>query len=182
MSNSMTPEQLFGANTANLEVLQTLARTAMAAAERLVALNLNTTRALLEDSVANAKALLGVKDLQEMADLRPTLEKAGAYSRSVYEITAQAQEEFNQAIKAQFDEVNTNIVAVLEKAASSGPAGSDVTVAAVKSAIAAANSAFDSLNSAAKQVAGFAEASMTAGVTATNKPAARGRGRKKTLE
>ncbi len=63
MSKSMTPEQLFHANASNLEVLQSFAKTTMAAAERLVALNLNTTRALLEDSVANAKALLGVKDL-----------------------------------------------------------------------------------------------------------------------
>lgn len=94
----------------------------------------------------------------------------------MYEITTQAQEEFNQAIKAQFDEVNSNIIAALETAASSGPAGSDVTV---KSAIAAANSAFDSLNSAAKQVAAFAEGSGPVGAAAAPKPAAPAGKRKK---
>jgi len=54
-------------------------------------------------------------------------------------------------------------------AAEPPPAGSDVAVAAVKSAIAAANSAYDSMNKAAKQVAEIAEANVAAATSATVK-------------
>ena len=56
-----TPEQIVAANKANIETLLTLANTAFASAERIAALNLNTARAVLEDSVASAKALLNSK-------------------------------------------------------------------------------------------------------------------------
>ena len=167
-----TPEQLAGANKANVETMLTLANTAFASAERFAALNLNTARAVLEDSVNNAKALLGAKDLQEVVSLQatlaqPSVEKAVAYSRSVYEISAQTQEEFSKLVEVQFAEVNKNVASTLDKAAKSAPAGSDVAVAAVKSAIAAANSAYDTMNKAAKQVAEIAEANVAA---ATNAP------------
>ena len=169
-----TPEQLASANKANVEAVLTLANTAFASAERLAALNLNTARAVLEDSVGNAKALLGVKDLQEFVALQstlaqPSVEKAVAYSRSVYEISAQTQEEFSKVVETQFAELNKNVAALLDKAAKSAPAGSDVAVAAVKSAIAAANSAYDSINKAAKQVAEIAEANVAAATNATVK-------------
>ena len=169
-----TPEQLAGVNKATVESLLTLANTAFASAERLAALNLNTARTMLEDSVANAKALLAVKDLQELMSLQsafaqPIVEKAVAYSRNVYEISAQTQEEMSKVFEAQFAELNKNVAAVLDKAAKSAPAGSDVAVAAVKSAIAAANSAYDSMNKAAKQVAEIAEANVTAATNATVK-------------
>ena len=169
-----TPEQLATANKANVEAMLTLANTAFASAERFAALNLNTARAVLEDSVNNAKTLLGAKDLQEVISLQatlaqPSVEKAVAYSRSVYEISAQTQEEFSKLVEAQFAEVNKNVASSLDKAAKSAPAGSDVAVAAVKSAIAAANSAYDTMSKAAKQVAEIAEANVAAATNATVK-------------
>ena len=169
-----TPEQLATANKANVEAMLTLANTAFASAERFAALNLNTARAVLEDGVNNAKALLGAKDLQEVISLQatlaqPSVEKAVAYSRSVYEISAQTQEEFSKLVEAQFAEVNKNVASSLDKAAKSAPAGSDVAVAAVKSAIAAANSAYDTMSKAAKQVAEIAEANVAAATNATVK-------------
>lgn len=169
-----TPEQLATANKANVEAMLTLANTAFASAERFAALNLNTARAVLEDSVNNAKTLLGAKDLQEVISLQatlaqPSVEKAVAYSRSVYEISAQTQEELSKLVEAQFAEVNKNVASSLDKAAKSAPAGSDVAVAAVKSAIAAANSAYDTMSKAAKQVAEIAEANVAAATNATVK-------------
>ena len=169
-----TTEQFASANKATVETLLTVANTAFASAERLAALNLNTARAMLEDSVANAKALLGVKDVQQLIAMQTTLaqpavEKAVAYSRSVYEIATQTQEELSKVVEGQFSEINKNVASVLDKAAKNAPAGSDVAVAAVKSAIAAANSAYDSMTKAAKQVAEIAEANVAAATTATVK-------------
>ena len=70
---SVTTEQFASANKANVETLLTIANTAFASAERLAALNLNTARAMLEDSVANAKALLAVKDVQQLVAMQTTL-------------------------------------------------------------------------------------------------------------
>ena len=168
------PEQFASTNKATIEALLNLANTAFASAERIAALNLNTARSLLEDSVASTKALLGAKDMQEFISLQstlaqPSVEKAVAYSRSIYEITAQTQEEISKIVEAQFNEANKNVVTALDKAAKNAPAGSDVAVAAVKSAIAAANSAYDSISKAAKQVAEITEANVAAATNATVK-------------
>lgn len=168
------PTQFATANKANIEALLTLANTAFASAERIAALNLNTARTLLEDGVNNTKALLGAKDVQELISLQstltqPSVEKAVAYSRSVYEIATQTQEEISKVVEAQFSEANKTVASALDKAAKNAPAGSDVAVAAVKSAIAAANSAYDSLTKAAKQVAEMTEANVAAATNATVK-------------
>ncbi len=168
------PAQFTTANKTNVEALLTLANTAFASAERLAALNLNTARTLLEDSVASTKALLGAKDIQELISLQtsltqPGVEKAVAYSRGIYEIASQTQEEISKIVEAQFSEANKNVSTALDKAAKNAPAGSDVAVAAVKSAMAAANSAYDSLTKAAKQVAEMTEANVAAATNATVK-------------
>ena len=122
----------------------------------------------------NTKALLAAKDVQELINLQaslaqPIVEKAVAYARSVYEITSQSQEEVSKVFEGQVAEINKGVASALDKAAKSAPAGSDVAVAAVKSAIAAANSAYDSMSKAAKQVAEIAEANVAAATNATVK-------------
>jgi phasin family protein len=171
------PEQVSAASKANVESLLTLANTAFASAERLAALNLNTARNILEDTVSSAKALMGAKDVQELMNIQaslaqPTVEKAVAYSRSIYEIATQTQEELTKVFESQFAEVNKTMTSALDKAVKNAPAGSDVAVAAVKSAIAAANSAYDSMTKAAKQVAEIAEANVAAATSATVKAVA----------
>ena len=169
-----TPEQFAAANKASVDAMLTLANTALASAERIAALNLNTARSLLEDSVANTKAILGAKDPQEALAVQasltqPNVEKAVAYTRSVYEISAQSKEEVSKLLEVQFGDFQKQIAGLLDKAAKNAPAGSDVAVNAVKSAIAAATSAFDSMNKAAKQVAEIAEANVAAATNATVK-------------
>lgn len=171
-----TPENLASANKASVEAFLTLANTAFASSERFAALNLNTARSFLEDGMANAKALLGAKDLQQLVALQttlaqPTVEKFVSYSRNVYEIATLTQEEVSKIVESQFAEVNKTVASALDKAAKNAPAGSDVAVAAVKSAIAAANSAYDNISKAARQVAEIAEANMAAATSATVKAA-----------
>ena len=86
---------------------------------------------------------MGAKDVQEAMAIQaslaqPNVEKAVAYSRSVYEISAQTQEELSKMVEAQFSDFQKTVAGLLDQAAKSAPAGSDVAVAAVKSAIAAA--------------------------------------------
>lgn len=158
----VTSEQIVATNKAGAEALLGFANTQFAAFERLSALNFNATKAAFDEGISHAKALLSAKDVQDVAHLtsaaaQPTLEKVIAYSRNVYEITAQTNGELAKFVETQAAEFNKNLVGLLDKLSKNAPAGSDVAVAAVKSALAAANSAYDSFNRVAKQATEMAE-------------------------
>ena len=178
----VTPEQIQAATKANMEAVLSLATTQFAAIEKFANLNANVLKAAFEDSIANARALAGAKDVQELVNLQstfaqPAIEKAIAYSKSVYEVATQTNSEFTKATEQRVGEWNENFVSLLDKAAKNAPAGSDVAVSAVKQMIAAANSAYDNFNKVAKQATEIAEANVTAasetvkGLTQTKKAA-----------
>jgi len=164
---SINTEQFAAANKATVDSLLSVANTALASAERIAALNLNTARAALEDTVSGVKSVLGAKDPQEAlavqsALAKPSVEKAVAYTRSVYEITSETQQELAKMIEAQFGDFQKSMAGMIEKATKSAPAGSEGAVAAIQSAIAAANSAFGNMTSVAKQFSEAAQANMAA--------------------
>jgi phasin family protein len=163
----VTPEQVVAGNKAGIEALISLAHTQFAAFERMSALTFNATKSAFEDSVAHTKALLNAKDAQDMMNLnasvaQPAIEKAIAYSRNLYDVASQSQGEITKLVETQAGEFNKNIVTFLDKIAKNAPAGSDVAVAAVKSALAAANTAYDSVSKAARQATELAEANFAA--------------------
>jgi len=162
-----TPEQFAAANNSGVEALFTVASAQFAAFERLSALNFNTTKAAFEASVSQAKALLSAKDPQaffslSVASAQPNLEKAVAYSRSVYEVATQAKAEVSNLTETQTSEMNKNVVSLMDRLTKNAPAGSDFGVAAFKSAMTAANSAYDSFAKVVKQTTDLAEANVTA--------------------
>ena len=173
---SINTEQFAAANKAAVDSLLSVANTALASAERIANLNLETARAAFEDSAANTKALLGAKDVQEALAIQaslaqPNIDKAVAYGRSVAEISTQTQEELAKLVEAQFGDFQKSVAGMLEKAAKYAPAGSDVAVAAVQSAIAAATSAFDNMRKSAQQVTALAQNNIAAATSATAKAA-----------
>ncbi|HTO47027.1 MAG TPA: phasin family protein [Burkholderiales bacterium] len=170
----VTPEQVTANSKASVEALLALANSNFAVVEKFAALNFNATKSAFEDSISHAKALLNAKDVQEFVNLnvaaaQPSLEKFISYSRSVYELSTQQQGEMTRLFEAQAGEFNRNLVGLLDKYAKNAPAGSDVAVAAVKSALAAANSAYDSFAKVAKQATEIAEANMSAATAAVTK-------------
>src|SRR5882762_3163863 len=124
-------------------------------------------KANVESLLAVANALLAAKDVQEFVTLQnsfaqPAIEKAIAYSKSVYEVATEANSEFSRVAERRVAEWNENFVSLLDKVSKNAPAGSDVAVAAVKSMLAAANSAYDNMNKVAKQASEIAEANVAA--------------------
>lgn len=169
-----TPENFASANKAAVQSFVTLANTSFASTERVAALNLNVGRSFLEDGVANAKALLGVKDPQHFVALQstlaqPALEKLVSYSRKLYEIATETNEAVSKLVEAQFSDLNKTVADALDKAAKDAPAGSDGAISAVRFALAATNSAYNNISKAAKQVAEIAEANISAATNATVK-------------
>lgn len=168
---NVTPDQISTASKAGVEMWLGIANTQFAAMERLSALNIGAAKAAFEASMGQTRALLGAKDPQELVNLnaaaaQPSLENAIAYSRSVYELATQTQGEMNKIIESQASEFSRNMSGFLDKVSKNAPAGSDVAVAAVKSALAAANSAYDSMTKVAKQASEIAEANFAAASSA----------------
>lgn len=172
-------EQFAAAQKAQLATLMGLATTGLDAAEKIVALNLETARAALADADAQAQSLLSAKDVQAMFALQaelmqPSAEKAGAYGRKLYDIVAGVQAELSQVAEAGAADAQKKLAALVESAAKSAPAGSEQAVAMAKAAFAAANDAFGNAQKAAKQAAEVAEANIVK-FTAATKPAAKAR-------
>jgi phasin family protein len=150
------PEQLLALNKANLEVAARFAGVALQGAERMLDLQLKAAKSVFADSIENAKAFAAVKDLQEFATFKdqvaqPSLEKATAYAKSVYDVASATQAEFGKLVEEQFSAFNKQVVTGLDKLVKTAPAGSEVGIAAIKSGIAAVNSAYDNLSKVAKQ-------------------------------
>jgi phasin family protein len=163
----VTPEQIQAAGKANVETMLSLAATQFAAFEKLATLNANAVKSAFEDSLSNTRALFGAKDVQEFMNLQstlatPAIEKAIAYSKSVYEVASETNAELSKVAEKRVAEWNENFSSLLDKAVKNAPAGSDVAVAAVKSMIAAANSAYDNMSKVAKQATEIAEANVAA--------------------
>lgn len=164
-------DQLVNIHKAAYDHLLSLINVSLAGAEKLAALNISAARSALTEQVDHAKNLLGAKDLQtafalHSAASQPQVEKAIAYSRSVYQISAETQEELVKLFEQGHAELNKSIGSALDWYAKSS-ASSDVAVAAVKSALSAANSAFENVNKAARQVADITEAGVSAATNAT---------------
>lgn len=163
----MMPQQFASANKAGVETLVTLANAVFAGAERLAALNLNAARTLLEDSAANARAVLAVKDMQRLVSLptslaRPGLDKATVYSRSVYQIASETQEALSEVVHGQISELKQSVGLALDKTVERAPAGSGVAVNAMRSALSAANLTYDNMSKAVRRVTEMAEANLVA--------------------
>src|SRR5256885_3577125 len=115
----VTPEQLQAAQKANVESLLAVANAQFAAFEKLANINAGAVKSAFEDSIANTRALLGAKDVQEFVTLQnsfaqPAIEKAIAYSKSVYEVATEANSQLTRGTDAPVAERNENFVSRLD--------------------------------------------------------------------
>ena len=154
---------------AAVESASRAARISMDSAERTLTVQIEYAMGAIKQATLNARAATEVKDVQELLALRAriaenALENLIGYSRSLYEVASEAQSEYSRLAEERMAEFQQAVTEGVDQAARSAPAGSDVAVAAVKSQLAAATAAFDSLNKAAKNFASYADA---AGVAAT---------------
>ena len=158
----LTAEQIMASHKANIETLFGLTHKAFEGVEKLVELNLQATKAALAETSSHAQAVMGVKDAQELMALQaglvqPLAEKTAAYSRHLYDIATAAGAELGQTFEAQSAEAQKKVMGLVDNASKNAPAGSETAVAVMKSAVAAANNAFESMQKAVKQASDMAE-------------------------
>jgi phasin family protein len=173
----LTVEQVLASQKANVETLLGLTSKAFEGVEKIVELNLTASKAALAETGEHAKALLSVKDAQELLALQsgllqPLAEKTAAYSRHLYDIATGSTAELSKAFEGQAAEAQKKFMGMVDSAAKNAPAGSETAVAVMKSAVAAANNALESVQKAVKQATDVAEANFNA-VAATAADAAK---------
>ena len=158
----LTVDQIMASHKANMETLLGLTAKAFEGVEKIVELNMTASKAAMAEAGDHAKAVLSVKDAQELMALQsslfqPLAEKTAAYSRHLYEIASSSTAEFTKTVEGQAAEVQKKISGLVDAAAKNAPAGSETAVAIFKSAVSAANNALESVQKAVKQATDVAE-------------------------
>ncbi len=154
-------------NKSSVDQATKLANASFVGIEQLVNLNLSTAKSAFDTATKNYKSLSEITDVQDLVAFRTKISESGvdsalSYSRDAYEIVSGTQSEVSKIVEAGYSTLNKNLAAVVDKAAKSAPAGSDVAVTALKSTMAATTAAIDSLTKATRQVVDFTDASVRA--------------------
>ena len=173
----LTVDQVVASQKASIETMFGLTHKAFEGVEKLVELNVQASKAALSESANHAKAVLSIKDAQELLALQaslmqPLAEKAAAYSRHLYDIATSTGAQFGKAMEEKSVEAQKTFANLIDSAAKNAPAGSETAVSMVKSAVAASQNAMESMQKAVKQATDMAEANFNA-VTASAVTAAK---------
>lgn len=166
-------EQLIATNKAQLDNAVEVANIAAVGAERLIELQTQTAKTVFSEFTQHLKSSANVKDFREWTELQtraaqPVVDRATGYARDLYAVVSDTTTSFGKLVETQVGDLRRTVVNALDQLAKNAPAGSETTISIAKSAIAAANQAFDAATSASKQ---FSDATSVA-VTATTKKSA----------
>jgi phasin family protein len=168
---ALTPEHLSGWQKAAIDSTIACTQAALAGAEDLLRLNLQAARTALEQHAQVARALLGTTDPQALMQVRSRLaqqamQETAAYAQEAHEILAATVAQLSQHAERQRAVFGDASAAATEPA----PAGANVTVAAVKSSLAASAAMIDSLDRATRQFADLSNAAISAAVSEGIRP------------
>uniref|UniRef100_UPI003342BD6C phasin family protein n=1 Tax=Castellaniella defragrans TaxID=75697 RepID=UPI003342BD6C len=172
---SATSQNLLASQKAALENLRAVQGAFFNSFEKLVDLNLKATKAVLEDVVGKSQEAIDLKDAQEVLAFTSSLvhpDQAVAYGKHVYEILSDMQGDLSKLAEAQFSESQQQVTDAIEQISRNAPTGSEGAVALLKSSLATATNAYETVAKAARQAADAAESNITAATNATLKAAA----------
>ncbi len=170
----LNAQQFAATQQASFNTFLGLAATAFDSVEQLTALNLQVAKKSLGEAAETTFAALSVKEPQALLALQagllqPSADKAMTYGRQVADILTTAKAEFEKAATEQAAGGQTSFLAAMDAAMKNAPEGSAQGIALFKSAMAAANNAFDGLQKASRQASDAAEANYTAMTGAVTK-------------
>ena len=177
-------DQFTAANEAAFSQFTHFAQLSLANMEKFAQLGLGAARDSVEQATAHAQALAGAKDVHEVialnsAAIEPVVKRAYAYSRTAYEAAAETNNEVKRVLEKQASEYNRAAVAALEEAFKFAPTGSESMVDNVKTAIAAAQSAYNNMASINKQIYDTVEKSVEQNVATVKSATSKARSKKR---
>lgn len=150
-------DQFNAANEAAVEQFSYFAKLALANVEKFSQLGLGAARESVQLATQHARAIAGARDINEVialnsAALEPSLKRAYNLSRSAFEAAAETNDEIKRTLEKRNAEVQKAAIAALEESFKYAPAGSEPLVANVKSAISAAQQAYENFVAINKQI------------------------------
>lgn len=166
MSTSSLVEQIGSASQSTLDISHALLKNVLDSTEQLNALTVAFARNALAEQVDVGKKLLAARTLPELfaapgASIQPQFEHFIDFVRGSQEIVGNARSELLQLLESRHGALNQSLTAALEQYGKSS-GNSEIALAAVKSAISAANSAFANTSRAVRQVANLADSGLSA--------------------
>jgi phasin family protein len=157
-------DQAVATQKRNVDAFLTLSQKAFESVEKVVALNMQATKAALDET---RNAVLADKDPKALFSaqgelLQPAAEKATAYGRELYAIAAQANAEMSKFAEDSVVTARKQMLAFVDNALKNAPAGSENLTGLFKTGLLAANEAFDGVQRLAKQTAETLETNVAA--------------------
>ena len=152
----LTQEQISAAKKANLETLAQLSRKTFDGVEKLMELNLQVAKTLMQENVEHIQDSSKAKDIKDYfamqaSFIQPLTEKAISYSRHFYNIANETQTELTEVSKSDMQNRAENIQKMMADMTVNIPGSSDAMVNLIKQAVANANATFESTQKAVKQ-------------------------------
>ncbi len=150
-------DQFAAANEAAIEQFAYFAKLSLGSLEKFTELGLGAARESVTQATRHAQSLAGARDVNEAfainsAAVEPALKRAYAYSRTAYETAAASNDEVKRVLEQNSAQLNKAAIAALEEALKYAPAGSETVVGNLKTAIAAAQSAYNNMTSINRQI------------------------------
>jgi phasin family protein len=147
----------------SLEAAARFTRISLDSAERTLAIQLEYAKGAVTQATLTVRAVSQAQDVEQLLKVRSRLaenavENFVGYSRSLYEVASDAPSELSKLAEERLSTYQNAVIEAVDQVSRSAPGAGDVAVAAVKSGMAAATTAFDSFNRAARQVASYADA------------------------
>lgn len=163
----LTADQIIAAHKAYLSSLHEMTSKALVTVEKIAELNLQASKASLDEHTNHAHALLSAKDIKDLTKLQnnalePLAEKAASYSRHLYEIASGLGSEFSQLAESRMADAQKQFVAAMETAVKNLPHGSEPALATLHSAVSNADTAMKSVRTAIKQATDVAQSNFNA--------------------
>jgi phasin family protein len=154
--STLIPQQLAAAQQSGLETFFGLTNKAFEGFEKLIALNLQVSKATLAENQEVLTKALSASNPGELFALQagfsqPATDKLAAYGRQVHEIISGVQSDITTTLAAQGEQFQRDAQGFVENLKKNAPAGSESAVAAWNSVLSAANATYESANKAAKQ-------------------------------
>lgn len=161
-----TRDNLTAINKAMIDAANRFAVIALQGAEDMLKVQMNAMKGALADSMQHARTLAEAKDLQSLPATpdklaQPAMEKATGYLKSVYDVAASTQAEIGRLLEDQVAEMNRRTAETLDRTQSAAP-GSEVAIAAFKSALSAVNTVYDNMLKMSQQMSQMTNANVDA--------------------
>ncbi len=149
----------------SLKAMQEYAMASLSGVEKLTELNLQAAKTTVEEGVQNSFAMFQSKDPKALADTlseqaKPASDKLGAYAKHVYQIANETAAEMSRIAEKQVSEASQHMFLAIDEFSKSAPAGTEGIAAFYKSAVSAANSAWDQVSKSGKQFVEITEANV----------------------